>query len=76
MFGIAIVTAVFNTHVSLAGPAAVTSGYRPALAVTAGLSVLGAATAIGIRRTAQTRAAGPTQPGEARLEEMTALEAD
>jgi len=76
VFGIAIVTAVFNTHVSLAGPAAVTSGYRPALAVTAGLSVLGAATAIGIRRTAQTRAAGPTQPGEARLEEMTALEAD
>ena len=76
VFGIAIVTAVFNTHGSLAGPAAVTSGYRPALAVAAGLSVLGAATAIGIRRTAQTRAAGPTQPGEARLEEMTALEAD
>ena len=58
VFGIAIVTAVFNTHGSLSGPAAVTSGYRPALAVAAGLSVLGAVTAIGIRRAAQTRAAG------------------
>jgi hypothetical protein len=76
VFGIAIVTAVFNTHGSLAGPAAVTSGYRPALAVAAGLSVLGAVTAIGIRRAAQTHAGGPSQPGEARLEEMTALEAD
>jgi hypothetical protein len=76
VFGIAIVTAVFNTHGSLAGPAAVASGYRPALAVAAGLSVLGALTAIGIRRAAQTRAAGPSRPGEARLEEMTALETD
>jgi EmrB/QacA subfamily drug resistance transporter len=76
VFGIAIVTAVFTTHGSLAGPAAVTSGYRPALAVAAGLSALGALTAIGIRRTAQTRAAGPSQQGQARLEQMTALEAD
>src|SRR5499427_7385966 len=76
VFGIAIVTAVFNTHGSLAGPATVASGYRPALAVAAGLSVLGAATAIGIRRAAQTRAAGPSQPGQARLEQVTALKAD
>jgi hypothetical protein len=76
VFGIAIVTAVFNTHGSLTSPAAVTSGYRPALAVAAGLSLLGAATAIGIRRAAQTHAAGPSQPDEARLEKMTALEAD
>jgi EmrB/QacA subfamily drug resistance transporter len=76
VFGIAIVTAVFNTHGSLAGPAAVTSGYRPALAVAAGLSLLGAVTAIGIRRAAPTRAAGPGQPAETHLEEMTALEAD
>ena len=75
VFGIAIVTAVFNTHGSLAGPAAVTSGYRPALAVAAGLSVLGAVTAIGIRR-ARTRAAGPSQQAQARLEEMTALQTD
>jgi MFS family permease len=79
VFGIAIVTAVFNTHGSLADPATVASGYRPALAVAAGLSVLGAVTAIGIRRAAQTRAAGPSRPAAARLEdrleEMT-LEAD
>jgi hypothetical protein len=31
-FGIAVVTAIFNARGSLAGPAAVTSGYRPALA--------------------------------------------
>jgi len=77
VFGIAIVTAVFNTHGSLTGPAAVASGYRPALAVAAGLSVLGAVTAIGIRRAARTDTAGPSQQGQARLEEeMTALEAD
>ena len=49
VFGVAIVTAVFNSEGSLAGPAAVTSGYRPALAVAAGLSVLGAAAALGLR---------------------------
>ena len=48
VFGVAIVTAVFNSEGSLAGPAAVTSGCRPALAVAAGLSVLGAAAALGL----------------------------
>jgi EmrB/QacA subfamily drug resistance transporter len=42
VFGVAIVTAVFNANGSLAGPAAVTSGYRAALAVAAGFSLLGA----------------------------------
>jgi EmrB/QacA subfamily drug resistance transporter len=51
VFGVAIVTAVFNSRGSLASPAAVTSGYRPALAVAAGLSIVGALVAIGIRRT-------------------------
>jgi EmrB/QacA subfamily drug resistance transporter len=55
VFGIAIVTAVFNSRGSLASPAAVASGYRPALAVAAGLSVLGAVTAVGIRRTTRGR---------------------
>ena len=76
VFGIAIVTAVFNTRGSLANPASVAGGYRPALTVAAGLSVLGAATAIGIRRAAQTSAAGPSHQGKARLQEMAALEAD
>jgi len=50
VFGIAVVTAVFNSRGSLAGPAAATSGYRPALAATAGISVLGAIAATAIRR--------------------------
>ncbi len=49
MLGIAFVTAVFNARGSLASPAPVTSGYRGALAVAAGISVLGAAAALGIR---------------------------
>ena len=43
VFGIAIVTAVFNSNGSLAGPAAVTAGFRPAVAVSAGLSSSGQA---------------------------------
>jgi EmrB/QacA subfamily drug resistance transporter len=50
VFGVALVTAVFNSHGSLANPASVTSGYRAALLVSAGASVLGALVAIGIRR--------------------------
>ena len=68
VFGIAVVTAVFNSHGSLAGPAAVTSGYRPALAVSAGISVLGAITAIGMRRaTASTEPPTPGQAAASRL---------
>ena len=50
VFGIAIGTAIFNSKGSLAGPAAVTSGYRPAMAAAAGFSVLGALVAVAIRR--------------------------
>jgi EmrB/QacA subfamily drug resistance transporter len=53
VFGIAVATTVFNAHGSLASAAAVTSGYRPALGVSAGLSVLGAAVALGLRRKAR-----------------------
>jgi MFS family permease len=63
VFGVAVVTAVFNAKGSLAGAASVTSGYRPALAVSAGISVLGAIVAIGMRR-ATAGAEAPT-PGEA-----------
>ncbi len=61
VFGIAVVTAVFNAHGSLATSATVTSGYRPALAVSAGASVLGALVAVGIRRA---RAGGADQAVE------------
>ena len=47
--GIAAVTAVFNSAGSLASPAAVTHGYRPAMTLAAGLSVCGAAAALGMR---------------------------
>jgi EmrB/QacA subfamily drug resistance transporter len=62
VFGIAIVTAIFTSRGSLAGPAAVTSGYRPALAAAAGFSVLGALAALGARR-ARGVAGGSGGPG-------------
>jgi EmrB/QacA subfamily drug resistance transporter len=58
VFGVAMVTAVFNSHGSFASPHAVTSGYRPALAVSAGASVIGALVAIGIGR-ARSQAESP-----------------
>jgi EmrB/QacA subfamily drug resistance transporter len=48
-FGIAITTAVFNAHGSLAGPSTVIDGYQAGLAAAAGLSVLGALMALAIR---------------------------
>ncbi len=54
VFGVAIATAVFNSHGSLASPAGVLDGFKPSLAVAAGLSLLGALTAIGIRRSRAT----------------------
>jgi EmrB/QacA subfamily drug resistance transporter len=58
VFGVAVVTSVFNSHGSLATSATVTSGYRAALAVSAGASLLGALAALGIRRV-RTGAADP-----------------
>ena len=49
VFGVAVATAVFNAHGSLADPARVASGFKPALGVAAALSLLGALIAIGIR---------------------------
>jgi EmrB/QacA subfamily drug resistance transporter len=59
VFGIAVVTAVFNAQGSLASGAAVTSGFRPALAAAAGLSALGAVTASRLARRARVTV-GPT----------------
>ena len=67
VFGVAVVTAVFNVTVARpATSAAVTSGYRPALAVSAGASALGAVAAVGIRRA---RAAGAGRAVEAEPED-------
>jgi EmrB/QacA subfamily drug resistance transporter len=49
-FGIAVVTAVFDAHGSLSTPAATLDGYEWVLVTTAGISTLGAVTALGLRR--------------------------
>ena len=68
VFGIAVATTVFNAHGSLASAAGIVSGYRPALAVGASLSALGAVTALAIRR-ARAGQAGPDRPSPAGTEE-------
>jgi MFS family permease len=50
VFGVAVVTAVFTATGHLGPPAQVAAGFRPALAVSAGLSVLGAAAALAVTR--------------------------
>jgi hypothetical protein len=45
-FAVAIVSAVFAANGHFGSPASVTSGFRPAFAVAAGLSLLGAMTAL------------------------------
>ncbi len=62
--GIAVTAAVFAAHGSLAGPAAFVAGFRPALAVAAGLSLLGALTALGVDRPRRLPASAPA-PGPA-----------
>jgi MFS family permease len=74
VFGIAVVTAVFNSHGSLAGATSVTAGFRPALAVSAVASVLGAIVAIGIRR-ARAASSDPVEDLVLVEERVPALEA-
>lgn len=57
VFGVAVVTAVFDARGSLANHVAITAGYRPALAVAAGFSVVGTVTALAVRRAASARTA-------------------
>ncbi|MBV9092439.1 MAG: DHA2 family efflux MFS transporter permease subunit [Streptosporangiaceae bacterium] len=63
-FGVAVVTAVFTAHGSLASAAGVVAGYRPALAISALLSLAGsaAAAAVGRRRSAAVHAAAGPEP--------------
>ena len=61
VFGVAVVSAVFTAFGHLGSPASITSGFRPALAVAATFSLLGAVAALAI--------AGPRrQPARARLD--------
>jgi len=49
-FGIAVVTAVFAAHGHFGSVASFTSGYRPAMVVSAVISLLGAIAAVGVGR--------------------------
>jgi EmrB/QacA subfamily drug resistance transporter len=60
-FGITAVTAVFTAYGHLGSPAGVISGYRPALALSAALSLLGALAAIAVGR--RRAAVQPQQAG-------------
>jgi MFS family permease len=60
-FGVAVATAAFATYGSLATPGAFISGFRPALTVVVGLSVLGALTAFGVGRP-RSLPTSPTRP--------------
>jgi MFS family permease len=51
VIGVGVITAVFDSHGSLASPATVIPGFRWALFAAAGLSLLGSLAAIGIRPT-------------------------
>ena len=59
MFGVAVVTAVFSATGHLGTPDQVAAGFRPALAVSAALSLLGAATALAVTRRRRPAPAAP-----------------
>jgi EmrB/QacA subfamily drug resistance transporter len=61
VFGVALVTAVFSAHGRLGDPAGFVAGFRPALAVAAGLSLLGAATAAAVAGRRRPVAVPPVQ---------------
>jgi len=58
VFGVAIVAAVFSANGHLGSAASVISGFRPALAAAAGLSMAGALTALAVRARRTSPAAG------------------
>jgi len=68
VFGVAIVTAVFATHGTLGTPAAFDAGFRPALAVAAALSLLGACSALLVRGRRRLGAAASAEPAYAAAE--------
>jgi EmrB/QacA subfamily drug resistance transporter len=70
-FGVAAVTAVFASYGHLGAPASVVSGYRPALAVAAGLSLAGAIAAMAIAR----RKPAPAEDVQAAAAESAELQA-
>ena len=64
VFAVAIASSVFAAYGHLGSPASVTAGFRPALAVAAALSLLGAVTALAMAARRRQAAAG-TEPAQA-----------
>jgi EmrB/QacA subfamily drug resistance transporter len=64
VFGVALVSVVFAGSGQLINPAGVTSGFRPALALSAGLSLLGAVCALGVGRRVRRSRVGGAAPQE------------
>ncbi len=62
VFGVALATAVFAANGHLGTPASFTAGLRPAMAVVAGLSFLGAVTALAVRGRRRLPAASSEAP--------------
>jgi EmrB/QacA subfamily drug resistance transporter len=60
--GVAIATAVFDARGSLAGPETITNGYRPGLAVTASIAVIGVITALAVRKREPAAVASTSAP--------------
>ncbi len=63
-FGIAVTAAVFTAHGQLGSPAGVVAGFRPALAVSALLSLLGAGAAVAAGRRGGAQPAAAPQAGQ------------
>ncbi len=63
-FGIAVATSVFSSYGHLGAPAAFVAGFRPALGLAAGLSVLGAVTALATAARRRTPVAVPVPLAE------------
>jgi EmrB/QacA subfamily drug resistance transporter len=61
VFGVAVVTAVFAANGHIGTPASFTAGFRPALAIAAGFSVLGALSALAV--VTRRRLPAVAQPG-------------
>jgi EmrB/QacA subfamily drug resistance transporter len=63
VFGVAIVSAIFSASGHLGSAAGVLSGVRPALAASAGISLIGALTALAVgRRRERAAAVAPAEP--------------
>jgi EmrB/QacA subfamily drug resistance transporter len=60
-FGIAVVSAVFAAHGHFGSVASFTSGYRPAMVVSAAISLAGAVAAVAVGRRAAAPAGAPAQ---------------